>query len=69
MCPDITYVEVDVEISRAAKFSVANLEGDCHFVVLVEFFVETFSGVRLQGDVVGEDGGEEGGGCHKGGGD
>lgn len=67
MCLDTTYIEVDVEISRAAKFSVADLEGDCHFVVLVEFFVETFSGVRLQDDVVGEDGGEKGGRCHEGG--
>lgn len=63
-----TYIEVDIKIPRPAEFAVADLEGDCHFVVFVEFFVEAFSGVRLQDDVVGEDGGDQGGGCHESGG-
>lgn len=62
-----TYVEIDVEVPRTAKLPVADLECDRHFIVLVQFLVEAFSRMRLQYDVVGEDGGEEGGRGHKGG--
>lgn len=61
-----TYVEINVEVSRATKFTVANLECDSHLVVLVQFLVETFSGMRFEDNVVGEDTGQEGESCHEG---
>ena len=53
------YVEIDVEVATAAEFPVADLECDGHLVVTVKFFVEAFSGVGFELDVVGESGGEE----------
>ena len=43
----IAYPKVNLDVSAAAKFSVANLEGDGHLVVLVKRFVETFTLVGL----------------------
>lgn len=69
-----TYEEVDIKISTATKFSVANLEGDRHLVVLVQRLVEAFSRMGAELDVVrvgdgkeGEGGEEESeNGCHRG---
>lgn len=44
--------EIDFEVPSATKFSIANLEGDGHFVVFVELFVEAFSGVGAHLDVM-----------------
>lgn len=46
------YVEVNVEVSRSAVLTVADLERHRHFVILVQFLVETFSRVCFQLDIV-----------------
>lgn len=51
--------EVDFEVAGAAELAVADLEGDGHFVVFVEHFVEAFALVGAHLDVVGEGGGGE----------
>ena len=51
--------EVDFQIAGAAELAVADLEGDGHFVVFVQHFVEAFALVGAQLDVVGEGGGGE----------
>jgi hypothetical protein len=48
----LTHPEVNFEISAATKLPVADLEGDCHLVVLVEGLVEAFALVGLHLDVV-----------------
>jgi hypothetical protein len=48
----ITHVEINLQVACATKFPIAHLECYRHLVVLVEFFVETFSCMRFQGDVV-----------------
>ncbi|KAI6770409.1 hypothetical protein HG530_005038 [Fusarium avenaceum] len=50
-----TYPEVDIEVACAAEFPIADLEGDSHGVILVEGFVEAFSTVGGQDDVVSSD--------------
>lgn len=47
-----TYKEVDIKIATATKFSVANLEGDRHLVILVQRLVEAFSRMGAELDVV-----------------
>lgn len=42
-----TYVEIDVEVPRAAELSIADLKCDSHFIILMQFFVEAFSGMCL----------------------
>ena len=37
------YPEINFQISSAAKFPIADLEGDGHLVVFVELLMETFS--------------------------
>ena len=46
------YVEVDVQVSSTAKFSIADLKCDSHLIALVQFFVETFFRMRPQLDIV-----------------
>ncbi len=48
----IAYPKVNLQVPAAAKFPVADLEGDCHLVVLVKRFVEAFALVCLHLDVV-----------------
>lgn len=55
--------EINLEIATAAEFPVADLEGDCHLVVLVEGFVEAFALVSLHLDVVGRCGGDKAARC------
>lgn len=47
------YPEINLEVSTSSKFSVTNLERDCHFIIPVQFLVEAFSRVRLELDGVG----------------
>ena len=46
------YPEIDVEVTTSSKLPVANLKGDGHFVILVQYFVETFVRVCPHLDVV-----------------
>ena len=46
------YPEIDVQVSAAAKFPVADLEGHRHLVVLVQLLVEAFALVRFHLNVV-----------------
>lgn len=54
------YPKVDVQIPAAPEFPISDLERHCHFVVFVEFLMETFSRVGAHLDVVGEGGPDEG---------
>lgn len=49
----LTHPKVNLQVATAAKFSVADLKGHGHLVVLVEGFVEAFALVGLHLDVVG----------------
>jgi hypothetical protein len=40
-----TYPEIDIKVACATKFTIANLEGHGHGVILVEGLVEAFSTV------------------------
>jgi len=44
--------EIDLQVSAAAKLPVADLERDCHLVVLVEGLVEAFALVGLHLNIV-----------------
>jgi hypothetical protein len=44
--------EIDLQVSCTAKLSIADLEGDGHFVVAVQRLVETFPAMRAQLDIV-----------------
>lgn len=46
------YPEVNLQVSAPSEFPVADLERDCHLVVLVQLLVEAFALVRLHLDVV-----------------
>ena len=48
----LTHPEINLQISAAAKLPVADLERDCHLVILVEGLVEAFALVGLHLDVV-----------------
>jgi hypothetical protein len=48
----MTYPEVNIEVSTATKLAIADLEGDGHSVIRVQFLVEAFARVCLQLDVV-----------------
>ncbi len=48
----IAYPKVNLQVSTATEFPVADLESDCHLVVLVKRFVEAFALVCLHLDVV-----------------
>jgi len=48
----LTHPEINLQISAAAKLPVADLERDCHLVVLVEGLVEAFALVGLHLDIV-----------------
>ena len=54
----LTHPEINLQVSAAAKLPVADLERDCHLVVLVEGLVEAFAGVSPELDVVCGHGGE-----------
>ena len=54
-----THPEVNLQISRTAKLSVSNLEGDRHLIILVEDLVEAFSLMGAQLNVVRKRSGEE----------
>jgi len=62
------YPEINVQVSAAAEFAVADLECDRHSVVCVELFVEALAHVPFELDVVsggdieeeGKESGEEG---------
>ena len=47
-----SYPEINLQIPASSKLPVANLERDCHLVVLVQRLVEAFALVRLHLDVV-----------------
>lgn len=49
----MTHPKVNFQIAAAAKFPVADLEGNCHLVVLMQRLVEAFALVGLHLDVVG----------------
>ncbi len=53
--------KVDIQVPTSAKLPIRDLERDGHFVIFVEFFVETFSRMGAHLDVVGEGGSHEGG--------
>jgi hypothetical protein len=53
------YPEINIQIPAPTEFSIANLEGDGHFVVRVQLFVEAFSRVGFELDVVRGRGSEE----------
>lgn len=53
--------KVDIQVPTSPKLPIRDLERDGHFVVFVEFFVETFSGMGAHLDVVGEGGSHEAG--------
>ena len=44
------YKEIDVQISTVAKFSISDLECDCHAITLVKLFMKAFSGVCFELD-------------------
>jgi hypothetical protein len=44
--------EINIQVSTPSKFPVADLEGDGHLVVGVQLFVEAFSRVCFELDVV-----------------
>ncbi len=46
------YPKVNLQVTAAAEFPVADLERDRHLVVLVQLLVEAFALVRLHLDVV-----------------
>lgn len=48
----LTHPKVNLEVPAATKFSVADLEGDGHLVVLVQRLVEAFAHVGLHLNVV-----------------
>lgn len=50
--PRLTYPEVNLQVSTAAKLPVADLEGNRHLVVLVQGLVEAFALVGLHLDVM-----------------
>ena len=54
-----THPEVNLQISRTAKLSVSNLEGDRHLIILVEDLVEAFSLMGAHLNVVRKRSGEE----------
>ena len=54
--PQNTYPEIDIEVACATEFTIANLEGNGHGVILVEGLVEAFSTVGGQDDVMSSDG-------------
>ena len=45
---DGTNPEIDFQATASTVFAVADLECDCHLVVLVQLFVETFARVCLE---------------------
>jgi hypothetical protein len=49
-----SYPEVNIQISSTTEFSIANLEGNSHLVLLVELLVETLAPVGRELDVVAE---------------
>lgn len=49
----LTYPEVDLDVTTAAEFPVADLESNGHLVIGVEGLVEAFARVSPQLDVVG----------------
>lgn len=53
------YPKVNIEVSAAAEFAVADLEGDGHLVVRVQLLMEALARVRLELDVVRRADGEE----------
>lgn len=53
VCSKATYPEVNFEVACATEFSVANLERDCHLVILVQLLVEALSAVGGKLNVVG----------------
>lgn len=57
------YPKVDIQVSCAAKLSVADLERDGHLVILVKGLVEAFAAVGGQLYVVGRHGREQPGCC------
>jgi hypothetical protein len=59
VCLLMTYPEINVKVSTATEFAIANLEGDGHSVIRVQLLVEAFARVCLQLDVVCRADGEE----------
>lgn len=47
-----TYPEVNVEISRTAEFSVADLKGNGHLIILFQAFVETLHAMSWENNIV-----------------
>ena len=58
-CCFAAYPKVNLQVSASAKLPVADLEGDCHLVVLVQLLVEAFALMRLHLDVVRRGEGEQ----------
>ncbi len=50
--PRESYPKVNVKVAGTAKLAVANLEGHCHLVALVQALMEALAPVRRQLDVV-----------------
>ena len=48
----LTHPKVNFKISTPTEFSIADLERDCHLVVLVELLMEAFPHVCLHLNVV-----------------
>jgi hypothetical protein len=48
----LAYPKVDIQVSGTAKFSIADLEGDGHLVLIVKLLVETFAAMGRELDVV-----------------
>lgn len=56
----MSYPKIYIQVPTPAEFPVADLEGHCHLIVLVQRFVKALPRVRLELDVVGMAEGEEG---------
>ena len=54
-----THPEVHIKVSSLLKFSVADLEGDGHSIILVKLLVEALAAVGSKLDVVGKGAGEK----------
>jgi hypothetical protein len=65
MPKQLTHPEFDVQVPASSKLAIADLECDCHLVVLVQLFVETFAHVGLHLDVMGGGQGEERARCYE----
>ena len=48
----MTYPEIDIEIAAPTEFPISSLERHRHLIILVQFFVKTFSRVRPEEDIM-----------------